>query len=257
MAFEELKERVSGTEMLPVSIRLTNNNRPRVIIALRKSFAESIDGFKKWTACSVQIGSGEHAGKLRLLFDSKGVFAVRHTERGGAIIDLGYVAAIGTAPCELARTSATALDPSCIEIDIPEFEPLSSNEEQADESEADESEEEVAHDDDSTDGAPPAPKSADTFNGITVDLTDDAEHITYRGVTVEVTKRQAKFLFLLAKNKPDVIAERTALNALWDGKPPIHAGDVLKQIVSDLGPLLKPLKLALNAKAGGHQLVEL
>lgn len=100
--------------------------------------------------------------------------------------------------------------------------------------------------------------TGETINGVLVDLTADEESVTFKGKSTEVTTRQAKFVRLLARPRPQPVAEAFLVGALWDGKPPQNATEQLRTMASDLQKGLSPIGLNLaSVKGVGYQLKDL
>jgi DNA-binding response OmpR family regulator len=101
-------------------------------------------------------------------------------------------------------------------------------------------------------------KSADEvfLNGITIDLTDENESITFDGETVAVSPIEAKLVKILARPRPAAVGEAFLVGNLWDKPAPRNATEQLRQLcVGDLKKGLASIGLNLTAVKGvGYQL---
>ncbi len=256
MAFERLEVRVkAGPEKSPASMTLTKQggaSRPAVVVSLKPELV-AMAGYTRATKFNVLLGRDEDAGKLRLVADESGVVSARELKRTNAFfVNLGYIESIGTEAHKKQQASARVIAPGTVEIDIPDF----------DSGDADEQTHEPVHGQDhaaaATGGTRKLGSAGVTFNGVTIDLTLDAESVEFKGKSTEVTTRQAKLVRLLAKPRPAPVGEAFLVGALWDGKPPATAGDTLRQMAADLQKGLSPIGLNLVAVKGvGYQLKDL
>lgn len=252
MAFEklELNTQSADNPLLPASMSLSKRGtRPAAKLSLLPAFAVEA-GYKAKARYDILIGKDDDAGKLRIVAAEKGRIVAHTVERsGGLIFHLGYVPAIGTRPHKRVRTEARMVSPGCVEIDVPNFGSAV-----------------VDGQEEPTPVTAAAPANggrrkeggAKAVNGIFIDLTEDEESVTFRGKSTEVTTRQAKFVSLLARPRPQPVAEAFLVGALWDGKPPSNAVDQLKQMAADLQKGLSPIGLDLRTVKGvGYQLKDL
>lgn len=250
MGFQKLQKIASAaTNTAPVTMRLTK--RGAAVIQIKKSFFQEFMPLH-WSRADVSIGDGDDEGKLLVEPSEEGLIQVAHLKHG-LILNIGCIPSIGTAKSKSWPAEARHLDSSII-VTIPELPPAEDNgdaEEEPDDHDADDDT------DSGTDAAPPPAPRGETFAGVTIDLTEGRERVSNRGVTAEVTKRQAKLVYLLARSRPSGATRGTILNALWDGKPPAEAEAVLSQIVGDIAEVLAPLKLAIEPKGVGFKLVDL
>jgi len=258
MAFEKLELYTAPADKtLPASMSLSKRGtRPAGKLSLLPEFATEA-GYKAKARYDILIGKGEDAGKLRIVAADKGRIVAHTVERsGGLIFHLGYVAAIGTKAHKRVRTEARIVSPGCVEIDVPDFgsaideqEPPASPAKRPDESTGTTA---------ANGGGAPKADGAKAINGIFIDLTQDDESVTFRGKSTEVTTRQAKFVSLLARPRPQPVGESFLIGALWDGKPPANAKDQLKQMADNLQKGLSPIGLDLRTVKGvGYQLKDL
>lgn len=264
MAFEKLEARAkSGRAGLPASMSLTARGaRPAVMVSLTRELVEgaAFDSAAKFDAL---IGSGDDAGRIRIVQADEGVLTPRVLKAHSFLIDLGFVASIGTQPHPKMYTSARVIEAGVVEIDVPDFD--AKDDDDADEDQAATSDREPE-----TPVARPAPpqitalvrKAASTkvesVNGVVIDFAQGRECVTFNGKTADVSARAARLVFLLARPRPTPVAASFLVNALWDGKPPGHAMATLQQIAADLQKNLSPIGLNLAVVRGvGYQLKDL
>jgi hypothetical protein len=255
MAFERIAIAVGKTK---ASAGITITQLGKAVIALRKDLVAQA-GFKAKDTFSAMLGTDDDSGKLRIVKDRDGVACARELKKTGAFFfNLGMVPAIGVTPHKQRPIEARLVEGG-IEIDIPPDEGPRLLMPPA----------KVAVRDDE-DVAPvassPALRAATgggraagkVVNGIEIDLTFDDERVSFRGREAEVTTRQAKLVHLLARPRPQPVAETFLVGALWDGKPPKDALQQLRQICADLQKGLWPIGLDLRTVKGvGYQLKDL
>lgn len=259
MGFQKLQKIDTGTPgTAPVTMRLTK--RATVVVQVKKSFFDEFDEVL-WERADLFIGNDFDKGKLRIEPARDGLIKVTQLKHG-LNISVGRLPGIGPGPSESHAAIATLVN-DAIELTIPELPVLHEDApDHADEVEEDAEDDapDGGADEDATITVPlppiPAPKG-EAFGGVTIDLAEGRETVTNRGVTAEVTKRQAKLVYLLAKNRAAGSTRAFIRSALWDGNPPTEADQVLTQIVTDIADVLAPLKLAVVPKGVGFKLVDL
>lgn len=240
MAFERLRVRQeNGPKKGPAAISLTGRARPRVNLTLSGRLAQDA-GLTRGGKVHLSLGTGADAGKIRIESAEDGAFTARLLNGGAVLVDGGFIEAIGTSAQKKRSTSARSISPGIVEVDIPAFG-------------ADEIGDDACPSPNST--RPKAHQKSKTVNGVAINLTLDDESVTFAGKTVEVTTRQARFIYLLARPRPTPVAVPFLTNALWDGKPPATALLSLKQMAADLQTALSPIGLSVNLVKGvGYQL---
>ena len=259
MGFQKLQSIVSAAAATaPVTVRLTK--RAAVVIHIKKSFIGGAADNALWTRADVSLGDGDDEGKLMIEPSASGLVAVAQLKHA-VTINIGRIDGIGPGPSKSHPAVANIFCdnivltiPELPQVEIEEVESDEADDAGQDETEDDESDD---ADDAGTDAAPPPAAKGETFGGVTIDLSDGDESIMNRGVMVEVTKRQAKLVYLLAKNRTTGCTRGFLLNALWDGAPPSHASDTLDSIIHDIAEVLAAAKLAVVPKALGFKLVDL
>lgn len=210
-------------------------------------------GFTEKSTFNLFIGREGDAGKLRLV-EAKGgkVQAVFMKRTGAFFVRLGAVAAIGTEPCPRTETEARVVEKGTVEVDIPEFEsvkllapPVGATAEPVLRKLGE---------------YPPRGKEnggAEIFlNGITIDLTDENETVTFDGEGIVVSALEANLVKILARPRPAPVSETFIIGALWEKPVPRDASEQLRQLcVGDLKKGLAKLGLSLAAVKGvGYQL---
>ncbi len=260
MGFQKLQSIDSGApSTAPVTVRLTK--RATVVVQVKKSFIGDAASTPLWSRADVFLGDGADVGKLRIEPASDGLVAVTHLKHG-VNINVGRLAAVGPGPSK-SHVATAALVNGAIELTIPALPQVETSDAEADveDEDADEDGPNYSADDDQEDedtGAVAAvTANGETIDGVTIDLTEGCETVTARGLIVEVTKRQAKLVYLLAKNRTSGSTRAFLRSALWDGKEPAEADQVLTQIITDIADVLAPLKLAIVPKGVGFRLVDL
>lgn len=259
MTFERLKARYqNGTKKGPATISLTGRGLPRVNLSLSGPLAKEAD-LTCGEKVHLSLGAGMDAGKILIERADDGVFTTRVLKGSAVLIDGGFIDAVGTVAQKKRSTTARVISAGVVEIDIPDFNAGDDDDidEEGDEPDsASSSQPQKSHPSPRT--AAPKGAKAETVNGITVDLTLDNESITFAGKALEVTTRQAKFIYLLARPRPAPVAVSFLINALWDGRPPGSATSAVTQMAADLQKALSPIGLNLNlVKGGGYQLKDL
>ena len=263
MGFQKLQNIDSGAPgTAPVTVRLTK--RATVVVQIKKRFFETFDG-ALWTSADVYIGDGADLGKLRIEpTTTSGLVKIAQLKHSVSL-NIGRVGLIGPGPSKSHAAVAT-IDGDAIVLTIPELpqvEVAEDDDDSGDEAEDDEddapnySADDDDADDDVADAATLPAAKGETFDGVTIDLSEGRETVTNRGATAEVTKRQAKLVYLLVKNRTAGSTRAFIRAALWDGNPPVEADQVLTQIITDIADVLAPLKLAVVPKGVGFKLVDL
>lgn len=248
MGFLKLQKIDSGAPgTAPVTVRLTK--RATVVVQIKKRFFASFDD-ALWAFADVYIGDGTDAGKLRIEpTKTSGLVKIAQLKHSVSL-NIGRVGLIGPGPSKSHAAVAT-MDGDAIVLtipDLPQVEVAELDDVSGDDDDAD---------DDVADCATLPAAKGETFGGVTIDLAEGSETVANRGVTAEVTKRQAKLVYLLAKNRVAGSTRAFLRAALWDGNPPGEADQVLTQIITDIADVLAPLKLAVVPKGVGFKLVDL
>jgi hypothetical protein len=246
MAFERITL-AAGPRKAPAGLTITQ--RGKAVVALRKDLVAKA-GFKKEMTFAVLLGVDDDHGKLRIVRDKTGMPCARELEKTGAFFfNLGMIPAIGVTPSKQRPAEARLIE-NGVEIDLPPDDGPKLLAPPAPRKELPQPEVSLGGGARRSDGA-----EGETFNGVTIDLTQDAESVAFKGKAIEVTARQAKFVRLLARPRPSAVGEAFLIGALWDGKPPATAKDQLRTMAADLQKGLSPIKLNLCAVKGvGYQL---
>lgn len=245
MAFERI---AIETAKAKAAAGITITHTGKTVIALSKDIVARV-GFKAKDTFSASIGTDEDAGKLRIEKSKDGVACARELARTGAFFfKLGVVPPIGVTPHKQRPIEARVVDGG-VEFEIPPDDgpkllpapaKMPANKEVA-----------------ATGGGARRAKGdgGETINGVSIDLTLDAESISFKGKSIEVTTRQAKFVRLLAKPRPSPVGDAFLIGALWDGRPPANAKDQLRTMTADLKGKISSIKLSISEVKGvGYQL---
>ena len=244
MAFERIALQI-GKIKSSAGITITQNGK--TVVALRKDIVSKV-GFKAKDTFSALLGIDDDHGKLRIVADKAGVACARELKKTGAFFfNLGIVPAIGVTPHKQRPIEARVVDGG-IEIDIPEDDgpkllapPKANGTAKAD-------------------GGAPAGKGKQAdevfLNGISIDQTDGEESVTFDGEGVAVSAQEAKLVKILARPRPQPVAEAFIIGNLWDKGAPRNAAEQLRQLCAgDLKKSLAKIGLNLNAVKGvGYQL---
>ncbi|TGN90898.1 helix-turn-helix domain-containing protein [Bradyrhizobium yuanmingense] len=250
MAFERLTIAV-GKAKQPAGLSISA--RGNTVVAVSAELIKQA-GFKANASFAVLLGTEDDAGKLRIVHDPDGVPCAREFKRTGAFFfKLGMVPAIGTLQRKQQRTGARLVD-GAIEIDIPPDDGPKLLPAPSARSEA-------------SSQAPRAPaagppKSAatrttagQTIGDVVINAAEDQESITFKGKSLAVSAREAKFLTILAKPRPNPVGTGFITDKLWDGRPPASAHVMLGQLVTDLKKSLPSIGLTVALVKGvGYQL---
>ncbi|MGB3044165.1 MAG: helix-turn-helix domain-containing protein [Xanthobacteraceae bacterium] len=267
MAFEKLEAREkSGRGGLPASVTLTNRaaGRPAVLVSLTSTLVDGAD-LENVSKYDALIGTGDDAGKIRIVASPEGMLVPRVLKGRSLLLDLGFVAALGTTPQRKQFTTARVIENGVVEVDLPDF--------GADDDDAHASAEPLSETRVDTPPHQPARTApvevralvrkaasakAESVNGVQIEFADGRECVTFKGKSVDVSPRAAKLVWLLARPRPSPVATSFLVNALWDGKPPGSAMTTLQQIAADLQKNLSPIGLDLRVVRGvGYQLKDL
>ncbi|ODM71711.1 hypothetical protein [Bradyrhizobium elkanii] len=244
MAFERITI-VQGKAKASAGVTITQTGK--TVIAVRKDLVAEA-GFKAGASYNVLLGTDEDHGKIRIMLDKAGVPCARELKRTGAFFfNLGPVPAIGTTPTHQRPTEARLIDGG-IEVDIPEDTgpkllpaPKAAGAEPAADSKR----------------SPKKDSDNEVFlNGITIDQTNGDESVTFDGEGVAVSTIEAKLVKILARPRPQVVAEAFIIGALWEkGRPPSAADQLRRLCTGDLKIALAKIGLNLNVVKGvGYQL---
>jgi hypothetical protein len=247
VAFERV-ELDTGPQKGPAGLTITQLGK--VVIALRKDLVAKA-GFKADMKFTVLLGTDDDHGRLRIVKDKAGTPCARELARTGAFFfKLGVLPAIGVTPSKQRPAEARCIE-NGVEIDLP---PDAGPKLLAPPAKTPAEKTAAA----AGGGARKLGQAGETFNGVTVDLTEDSESVSFKGKSTEVTTRQAKFVRLLAKPRPSPVGEAFLVGALWDGKPPATAMEQLRTMAGDLQKGLSPIGLNLClVKGAGYQLRDL
>jgi hypothetical protein len=259
MPFEEFTIRANprlGDASVMLRVRKADG-RPSLIISILKSFADvNALPVTAGDRIDVLVGNGDEAGKVRIRKTNGkgggGCGVMKAFRTGGYSADCGHISALGMEGRSKVRVPARVID-EFIEIDLPKADDWAAAEEELDDDAAAEEGEGGAaedlaadHDDDfPIKGCDVDDATGVTRAGIEVDFKKEFESITFRGTTMEVTRRQAYFVAALLRVAPSVVA-RDFLRK----KIAIGAGDqadaMIDLIAKELGPVLKDLGLVLK-----------
>lgn len=256
MAFDRLEVREkSGRSGLPASVSLSclNGGRPAVMVAITETLIAGA-GFPPDSRFHALIGRDNDAGKIRIERADDGLLAPRLLKSNSMLLNLGYVEAVGTEAHKKQFTTARVIADGIVEIDLPAFDG-DTREPPAQLLLAPPSKQPVAPVSANTKTKPAA---GETLGGITIDMTEDEESVTFKGRSTEVTTRQAKLVRLLARPRPEPVGEAFLIKSLWDAPTPKDAKEQLRMIASNLQKGLSPIGLNLLPVRGvGYQLKDL
>lgn len=260
MSFVKLEKRVSVRDVktgASMSMRVYRGSpKPIAFLSLRSQFLEQTN-FGKALQFDVSIGQDENAGKIRVVPNAKGIFPGRRLKHGGAVlIDLGHVPQFGDHEHKNQSADAIFVDGAAI-ITIPQW----NDDDAEDEDEEDEprTSPKTASAPASSTPAASAPKTAArsiTHNGVTINLTEDGEAVTFKGRTVDVSPRGARLVEALAKVMPSCIGDSQLISILWGTNRPPSPLTHLDMVVRDLASLKKIGLELRNQKGIGKQLTE-
>lgn len=231
MAWETVAKRGAVTPEYEAAVRniLRNNaKRPALQITLKGAFTRALE-WKTGHAVGLLVGTGDDAGKIRLIGKTNAVIAhIRRLSHGGVHVDLGHVEQFPENWQRKIQCRATIIDPDTVEIVIPE-----------DRSAGDDDDDEEDDDSGEVAASPPAPRAVApdnpapvaapakhavpghaseshlTLHGITVDLTPDDEKVTHAGKTMELTERQARLVLMMLRAMPSPVGREFVLNKLF------------------------------------------
>lgn len=123
MAFESIVT-VPGSSPKRGSISYKRNHRkksgradPHLIVAIPKAIANG--SVQPGDCYQLQLGSGDDAGKARLVKDKYGIIA--HVLRGGVTIRFGYVPRLGHDAAEKEEIDVRPLANGEFEFDVPRW----------------------------------------------------------------------------------------------------------------------------------------
>lgn len=252
MSWQTLEFRQSSIK--PVTVRLrpfvrkgTAVSLPTLSIAMKKSFSQMV-GWRRLEPVALQIGEGEHAGKVRLVRTPVSAIAKVRIAKGSIVLNFGHVPALGTEARPTYPVDAKIVDPDTIEIVMPDWSvapphavPKSGPQE-------------VLDDDDEADDTRPAPIPALEVKGIAITFDEDDECLEFGGREVELTTKQAKFLAALAVEMPRAVSERSIVSRVWGDAPPLRAAHVIDQMRADLSSPLADLGLDIRKTPTGYGL---
>lgn len=245
MAFERV-ELTFRAPKAPAGVTITQNGK--AVIALRKDVVAKA-GFKKDMAFAVLLGIDDDHGKLRIVKDKAGVACARELERTGAFFfNLGVMPVLGVTPSRQRPAEARCVDGG-VEIDLPPHigpkllaPPAKAAAEQPPAAKA---------------KAAESKSAGESLNGITIDLTEDSESVSFKGKTMDITTRQARLVHLLARPRPSPVAESFLVKNLWE-RAPANAPEQLRQMAADLQKGLSGIGLDLRlVKGAGYQIRDL
>lgn len=244
MAWETVERRISGQTTKPASMSLraiirngVAISRPSCMVTVRFGLATELN-WGKLEPVGVQLGSGEHAGLLRIIRNGANPVAkVRVLQRGGFSLNLGHIPQFGMEHREKAATDARIIDADTVEVVIPDWsaQPAAKSTKGA---------EYVA----TEPSVVPPPKVV--ANGVTIIFEDGNEHIEFGGKKVEATSRQAKFCAVLCRTMPEPVGRTDLAKRMWGAQSPLRVDEVLDQIAKDLGQELKPIGLTIKPYRG-------
>jgi len=244
MAFERIALQVGKVK---ASAGITITQHGKTVIALRKDVVASV-GFKAKDTFSALLGTDDDHGKLRIVAAKDGVACARELKRTGAFFfNLGVVPVIGLTPHKQRPIEARVVDGG-IEIDIPEDDGpklLAPPKPKASAAAT------------TGGGAPKAAKGEEIFfNGVTIDLTEGEESVTFDGDGIAISEQEARLVMLLARPRPAPVADSFLIKELWGKPAPRDAVEQLRGLATgDLKKSLASIGLDLNPVKGvGYQL---
>jgi hypothetical protein len=273
MAFERIETRLrAGNIGAIASMSLggpgSKDGRAAVIVSLRKDLVEKA-GFAELKSFSVYLGIDGDEGMLQIVADVHGIMTARHAPGSKAmLLNLGHVPSIGAVKCRKQPANATVTEIGTVLLEIPDF---GSGGKAATPAAA--KAPAKAADKSGAAKTPAGPVNQGTvdrlqaavatahrkvetehFNGVTISFAHDAETVSFKGQSMEVTLRQAVFVQTLARCRPAPVAESFLIGKLW-GVKPSNAAQQLKTLADDLHGGLLPIGLNLNLVKGvGYQL---
>lgn len=240
MAFEIVEiRRYAARDPKLASVSISPRNG--LCIGFAREAAEQL-GATDGTRWGLLIGSGDDAGKIRLVRNDKGA-AARRIGTGGRVINFGRSASLGFTEADKEYMPFKAIDKDTIEVDLPQWELRVDAR--------------PAEDDDDEQPAPVTPKRKPspgkraeplTLHDVTIDPTFDNETIEHDGETQEITTNQCAVLIALLRVFPGVVGDDHLCKRILSGVK--HPEESLKTIISDLHTGLRTLGLDVQAVKG-------
>ena len=148
MPFEEVVERISAKpQQPPCTMRLKKRSaagRPSCLVTMRQTLMEKLSAaWQKGGQVGVAFGTGEDAGKMRIVLKRSGAFTLRILKHSGQL-DLGYVQAFGEEPKVAAEAKYEVTGGQALILTIPNWTEVETDTGQAGEEDEDPPEEPAA-----------------------------------------------------------------------------------------------------------------
>ncbi|MGD9766796.1 MAG: hypothetical protein AB7U62_04055 [Pseudolabrys sp.] len=236
--------------------------RPSLQVTLRGDLVRSLN-WASGIAVGLLVGTGEHAGRIRLLHGAQGGIAkARRIGKGSTLcIDFGYVKAFADSfdggPCR-----AQVID-NAVELELPARD---------DDGDADEASQPTASPTLATKPVTAAPKAVKPkapgtlrtsapaaspvvsdgtvfeLQGVAVNTTREEETVSHAGRVMDLTGRQAQFVIMMLRAAPTPVAKEFVRDRLFgDAKA---AGVQLDLLASDLQKGLVAVGLDMHVVKG-------
>lgn len=257
MSWQTLEYRQSSVK--PVTVRLRSFVRkgqavslPTFSVAMKKTFSQLV-GWQRLDPVALQVGDGEHAGRIRIVRGAVNAIAKVRIAKGSIVLNFGHVPAFGNETRPTYPVDARVVDPDTVEIVMPDWSVATPHGVSASGPSGDEIDglDDEDGDDDHT-RAPPIQQVE--VKGVTITFDKDDERLSFGGREIEVTTRQAKFLAALAVEMPRAVNERSIISRVWGDTPPLRAVDVIEQMRKDLVQPLSDLGLDIRKTPIGYGL---
>jgi hypothetical protein len=230
MAWDDVEARIPARiQVKQGTISLTRRGKANVVrvnLSLRSELAAAL-GWKGGESVGLQIGSGEHAGRMRIVRGSaRAIAQVRESRHGVIRFMFGVVPALGDEEREATPCDASKIDDDTVEVILPDWSAIAH--ESVDEDQvltiplhprssapakakapapgaplaAPAAKPSVMSP--AAPSKPVAPKGAKvlTLQGVTLDLNEENESISHAGKTMDITQRQAVFFDALLVGMP-------------------------------------------------------
>ena len=254
MTWETVEFRQSSIK--PVTVRLrrfvrkgTAVSLPTFSVAMKKAFSQLV-GWNRLEPVALQIGEGEHGGRIRLVRGAVNAIAKVRMAKGSIVLNFGHVPALGTEARPTYPVDARIVDVDTLEIVIPDWSVAPPH--AVLKSGPSEDEINGAGDDEAVDAAMrSAPAAAVEANGLTVIFDDENERVVFNDREIEVTTRQAKLVAALAAEMPRGLDYPALIKRLWGSQPPMKPETVIDQAKRELTAPLREIGLDLRKTTGG------
>lgn len=255
MSFRPIEQRIAGNTRKSASIRLmlrgAESSAPACIVSFRMILGLQLK-WKKGESVAVQLGEGDDAGKMRLVRDgAPAIAAVRLNQKGGMTFDLGHLPSLNDGePSDKIAVDARIIDKNTVEIVLPDWSAAPATRDDDEREEAPPARIAPPQSRSKSNGHGPREPSATTINGVHIDFTADNETIAFKGKEMEVTKRQAQMIAMMARGMPNPIGREHLRTKLFGQNDKESSEAALDMIASDLTKALGAVGLALNTVKG-------